>query len=134
MLESALNVGKTTAYTISRPSQVPLECISHISVKGHLRERTGLYWSLFFFSPNVLIKNKVFDGKSCVMSLLVLPAPVAGGRLLWEGNISQRQLHWAPWVFPLATGTTHRHNQPPLLGHPQVHPWQPTQPHAQPRP
>lgn len=78
MLESALNVGKTTANTISRPSQVPLECISHISVKGHLRERTGL----FFFSPSVLIKNKVFDERSCVMSLLVLPAPVAGGRLL----------------------------------------------------
>ena len=38
----------------TKPS--PPECISHISVKGHQRERTGL----FFFFSNALIKNRVF--------------------------------------------------------------------------
>lgn len=68
------------------------------------------------------------------MSLLVVPAPVAGGSLLWEGNTSPRQSQWAPWVFPLATGIARRHGQPPLLDHPWVHPWQPTQLQAQPKP
>lgn len=68
------------------------------------------------------------------MFLLVLPSSVAGGRLLWEGNTSPRQPQWAPWVFPLATGITHGHRQPPLLVHPQAHPWQPTEPHAHSKP
>lgn len=124
MPKSALDIGKPSAYTMIRPSQAPLECISHTSVKGHHRERTGL----FFFFQCINKIPKFFDERSCVMSLLVLPAPMAGGRLLWEGNASPRQPQCTPWVFPLAAGIACRQGQPPLLGHPQVHPWQPTQP------
>lgn len=80
MPESALDTFKPSAYIIIRPSQAPLECLFYLSVKGHQRRRTrGLFW---VFSQCNNKNPTFFDERSCVMSLLVLPTLMTGGRLL----------------------------------------------------
>lgn len=101
MPESALDTGKLSAYTIIRPSQASLECLFYLSVRGHQRERTcRLFWA--FSQCNN--KNPVFfDERSCVMSLLLLPAPMTGGRLLpLEGQHFSQAALVGTMGFPFA--------------------------------
>lgn len=129
MPESALDTGKPSAYTIIRPSRAPLECLFHLSVKGHQKERTrGLFW---VFSQCNNKKPTFFDERSCVMSLLVLPAPMTGGRLL---PLEGQHFSQAASVDTVGFPSCHRdsHGLPRLLGHPWVHAWQPTQPPTHP--
>lgn len=67
------------------------------------------------------------------MSVLVLPAPMIGGRLLPLGG-----QHFSQAASVGTVGFTScyrdRHGQPHLLEYLWVHAWQPTQPHTPPNP
>lgn len=103
MLESALDTGKSGAYTIIRPNQAPPECFFYLSVRCHQRERTpGLFWALSQCNNKTPI---FFDERSCVMSLLVLSALMTGGRLLpLEGQHFSQAASVGTVGFPFATG------------------------------
>lgn len=104
MPESALDTFKPSAYAIIRPNQAPLECLFYLSVKGHQRERTrGLFW---VFSQCNNKNPTFFDERICVMSLLVLPAPMTGGSLLLlVGQHFSQAASVGTVGFPFATGT-----------------------------